>query len=433
MRRNKQKGISLFLLLVFVVVAAFGVGYFYSGRQLEVDAVIQSVLANKSTRVVQETSTGLDFPWPPEIGQPFPDIELFSTTGEMVKLSDFKGKVILLEPVGMTCPACNAFSGAGEKGGYQGISAQQNLPPIETLLPEYANHAELGDDRLVFVQLMLYDLQYNAPTIEDSRNWAEHFGLDDRDNVYLLVGDQRYINQASYDMIPGFFLIDKDFILRSDSTGHQPKHNLYTELLPQLSVLLQSVDFEQTAAVTDANNELTDLLANDSFPERLYEQLGMTVPVDKAYRSIPHKQTTFNPAVAKMSEQDKMYLHKLFSIVDIAIIERVQTLLWYRTGGRRGENKQNYQQILAELDQLDVPDYLIQPHQLIKQAIQEQAQYFINLEGTTDFRFSARDSSVQSAHVKLINAYNQLMARFPQENKHNKTAFYDHLCALDFI
>lgn len=32
-------------------------------------------------------------------------------------------------------------------------------------------------------------------------------------------------NQASYNMIPGFQLIDQNFILRSDSTGHNPKES----------------------------------------------------------------------------------------------------------------------------------------------------------------------------------------------------------------
>jgi len=143
-------------------------------------------------------------------------------------------------------------------------------------------------------------------------------------------------------MIPGFFLIDKDFILRSDSTGHRPKHNLYTQLLPELSVLLQSVNLEQPVNT----NETNTFSITEQFPENLYAQLGMSVPVAKAYRSIPHKQTTFNPASAKMNALEIEYLHKLFSIVDISIVQRVQTLLWYQTGGRRGEDNTNYQQIL---------------------------------------------------------------------------------------
>jgi hypothetical protein len=51
--------------------------------------------------------------------------------------SSFKGIVILVEPVGMNCPACNAFSGGIQKGGYKGTHPQNGLPSIEQLFPKY--------------------------------------------------------------------------------------------------------------------------------------------------------------------------------------------------------------------------------------------------------------------------------------------------------
>src|SRR5579885_426641 len=54
----------------------------------------------------------LGFAWPPVNGQAYPDLKLLDQDGHEVALSSFKGKVILLEPVGMTCAACNAYSGA---------------------------------------------------------------------------------------------------------------------------------------------------------------------------------------------------------------------------------------------------------------------------------------------------------------------------------
>ena len=312
---NKQTGISNLMLLLLIVLGLAG-GYLYYTRQLE--PVVQAAISNPLATIDQNTNSALDFDWPPILDQPFPNIELVSHTGEMVQLSDFKGRVILVEPVGMTCPACNAFSGAGGKGGYQGISPQQNLPPIESLLPQYANGTTLDDERLVLVQLMLYDMKYKAPTVKDARNWAEHFGLNEKSNVYILAGDQRYINKASYDMIPGFFLVDKDFILRSDATGHRPKHNLFTHLLPKVAELLQSETLEE-------NDDLVISTINDMDDshnlEKFYASLDLNMPVERAYRSIPHNQTTFNPASAKMNEEVTGYLYKLFSIVDAAVVE----------------------------------------------------------------------------------------------------------------
>jgi hypothetical protein len=42
-------------------------------------------------------------------------------------------------------------------------------------------------------------------------------------------------------MIPGFQLIDADFVLRFDASGHHPKHDLWRELLPAVPSLIDEV------------------------------------------------------------------------------------------------------------------------------------------------------------------------------------------------
>lgn len=426
MKINQQHGNVRTIILLLMLLGLAGI-YHNSFRYSEPDSLSNTDIDPSTDS--HNSTPALDFAWPPVVGQPFPDIELISHTGEMIKLSNFRGKVILVEPIGMTCAACNAFSGAPEMGAYEGQSYQQNLASIESLLPQYAGGISLDDERLVLVQLILYDLRLNTPSESDARRWAKHFGLDQKDNVYVLAGDARYINQASYDMIPGFFLIDKDFILRSDSTGHRPKHGLYNHLLPKVSELFETPDNLEN---TDRSDNIF-LLDDSQFIEQLYASINIDIPVDRAYRSIPHKQTTFDPTAANMNSEQKNYHYKLFSIVDIAIAERVQTLLWYQTEGRRGANNNNYDQILAELERLDVPQNMQQAHALIKQAIAEQDHYFKQFDSSKKYSFNANDPKIQSSHKQLVSAYNLLMARHPQENDHNKTAFFDHLCALDFI
>jgi len=81
---------------------------------------------------------------------------------------------------------------------------------------------------------------------------------------------------------------------------------------------------------------------------------------------------------------------------------------------------------------MNIPDNLKQAHELITQAIHEQNQYFKKIDSSKKYSFNANDKIVQTSHTKLIQAYNLIMALFPKENKHNKEAFFDHLCALDF-
>lgn len=178
--------------------------------------------------------------WPPRLGQPYPDVELHDRYGNPLRMSSFRGKVLLIEPIGMNCPACNAFNGAGRDSlpGFQGTQPQQDLVPISEMLPAYAAGATLDDPDLLFIHLLLYNMRMKAPTQEDAARWAAHFGID-APNHRVLYADERFIGPASYNMIPGFQLVDRDFVLRSDSTGHRPRNDLYSELLPLLGRMLR--------------------------------------------------------------------------------------------------------------------------------------------------------------------------------------------------
>lgn len=175
--------------------------------------------------------------WPPVVGRTYPEIELCDLTGKKVKLSSYAGRVILLEPIGMSCPACQAFVGGEKKGGINGVTPQGGTSSLESYLA--AAGVSPTDTRVVHVQLLLYGPNLGVPTLAEAQAWAKHFDFGRRSNEVLLVGDQRYINQHSYDMIPGMQLIDKNFVLVCDATGHNPRSSLFSELIPSVSKLLR--------------------------------------------------------------------------------------------------------------------------------------------------------------------------------------------------
>ena len=41
-------------------------------------------------------------PWPPRVGEAYPDLRLVDQTGRTTSLSSFKGHVLLVEMIGMT-------------------------------------------------------------------------------------------------------------------------------------------------------------------------------------------------------------------------------------------------------------------------------------------------------------------------------------------
>lgn len=107
-------------------------------------------------------------PWPPLVGQPYPDLTLTDGAGGSVLLSGFKGK--------------GAFA-------------------------------------------------------DDARRWAAHFKPGGFKNRPVLSAGQGMISKASAELIPGFQLVDKNFILRYDAAGPHMKHGWH-ELFPAIPRLL---------------------------------------------------------------------------------------------------------------------------------------------------------------------------------------------------
>lgn len=174
--------------------------------------------------------------WPPVAGEAFPDLVLSDQTGKTVRLSDFAGKIILVEYAAIPCAGCQAFAGGKEHGAFGDFTVQSDLDSIENYAKQYAR-VRLGSDDIVFVQVLLYGKSLSAPTQAEVTDWADHFQMDREDNEIVLRGDRSMLSRESYEMIPGFQLIDRDFILRSDSCGHHPTDNLYTDLLPLMGSL----------------------------------------------------------------------------------------------------------------------------------------------------------------------------------------------------
>lgn len=197
-----------------------------------------SLTTNSATAGAKELKSNPQY-WPPRLNSYYPDLELMDQDGKKIRLSSFRGKVIIVEPIGMSCPACQAFSGANRTGSrpYGNSRPQPGLSAFSELISQQAG-VSLSDSRIVFVQLIIYNSSMQAPSLAEVQAWARNFGLSTRNNAYVLVGQKNMVSKYSYNLIPGFQLIDKDFVLRSDSTGHNPKNDLYQHFFPMLKRVL---------------------------------------------------------------------------------------------------------------------------------------------------------------------------------------------------
>ena len=123
-------------------------------------------------------------------GEPAPDFTLQTVDGESVTLSDFKGKVVMVNFWATWCPPCKA-----------------EIPDFIALQEEY------GDKGFDIVGIAL-----------DKPAAIESFMARSEINYTIVVGDESiaamYGNVTS---IPTTFLIDREGVIRHSAVGMRPK------------------------------------------------------------------------------------------------------------------------------------------------------------------------------------------------------------------
>jgi hypothetical protein len=134
-----------------------------------------------------------------------------------------------------------------------------------------------------------------------------------------------------------------------------------------------------------------------------------------------------------MSSEEREYLRQLFELVDLGIVERVGTLGWLKSKGGHEPSPEGYDRVVSQLKALSVPARLGSVHRLVSEAMVEQRAALAEWRKTAVPADLAGHPLVASSSGKLRRAYGELLALFPQEDGHNKAAFFDYLCAMDFI
>jgi len=167
--------------------------------------------------------------------------------------------------------------------------------------------------------------------------------------------------------------------------------------------------------------------------------------VEEAYRAIPHRYTPFESKSVKMSPKEAAVLQEFFRLLNLAIIERVQAQAWFQSNGKRGVAFPNYQRstdgLIVQLEALALPESLKAVHRNVIDALKDQRAYFEEWQRTVrrgePFKYppgaSPHHPRVLNSSQKLQQAYGRLIELYPQETERIKQAFFDHLCALDFI
>ncbi len=170
----------------------------------------------------------------------------------------------------------------------------------------------------------------------------------------------------------------------------------------------------------------------------LFVAPASALTVEEAYKAIPHKQTQYEASSSTVPAEVTQYLVKLFALSDRALVERISTMQAFiaKDTARFSHYESSIQKIMNEIDQLPEPAAAQGLGALLKSAVSSQRSYFIewhaSLTGGQPMP-QGLNPKIAAASGSLQRLYGELMRRFPQESAHNKDAFYQHLCALDFI
>lgn len=151
----------------------------------------------------------------------------------------------------------------------------------------------------------------------------------------------------------------------------------------------------------------------------------LALSVEEAYRLIPHRQTVFQAASAQMTGPESTYLSAFFSAIDHAIVAKVSS-------SRGSTVAQAYAPVWTAWAQLRPSAALRPTQERVKAAIEEQQAFLLEVE-RKQTGWNMSHPRVRSASAKLQAAYGELMRIYGNENAGNKQAFFDYLCALDFI
>jgi hypothetical protein len=159
--------------------------------------------------------------------------------------------------------------------------------------------------------------------------------------------------------------------------------------------------------------------------------------IEEAYKAISHKRTVFEGFNSKLDRQKIESLNQLFDLTEQGIVIRVESLnaLYEANFPMLEQHLREYRSLNARISALNVPVELKPVQELIYQAIALHQGYF-EKKLKDRKQYSQQEIMISRdlhlASQKLHQSFETLVKIYPAETAHNKAAFEDYMCALDF-
>jgi hypothetical protein len=160
--------------------------------------------------------------------------------------------------------------------------------------------------------------------------------------------------------------------------------------------------------------------------------------VEEAYAAIPHQRTTFDARTSKLPAAQVDSLQRLFALSDQGVILRIEGMRAHRSRNAAELTRvlQAYDALIENLGAQQFAAEVAPVRNLVVTALRDQKRFIASRPaGSMQFARNelAMTPDVKRASGNLHQAYGLLLKAFPGEAARNKAAFFDYLCALDYL
>jgi hypothetical protein len=160
--------------------------------------------------------------------------------------------------------------------------------------------------------------------------------------------------------------------------------------------------------------------------------------VEQAYAAVQHRRTPFDARAGKLPASATDALHRFFTLSDQLVVARVSAMRAQAEGDAKGLQNalEAYDAGSSRLRSEPLTAEVGQARDLVLEAMSMQKR-FLASRPAGSMRFVRAElqqaPDVKQASLRLHRAYSILMRAYPETLGGQRQAFFDHLCALDFL
>lgn len=147
---------------------------------------------------------------------------------------------------------------------------------------------------------------------------------------------------------------------------------------------------------------------------------------EEAYAAANHRRTPFEASGSSIPVEAGAALSRLFALTDQGVVLRIESM-------KGGVTQPRYEALLASLKAEALPAPIAKARDEIVAALMLHQRVAASGAARAPRAQHARTPEITAASGKLHSAYDLLMRAYPAATARQKQAFYDHLCALDYL